>query len=120
MSNRRGRGEGSITQLPDGRWLGRVDLGWKNGKRQRKSVYGRTRRLAAEKVLKVLKAVQAGESLPDERQSVEAFLTNWLKLMRSQLRPRAWSGYESSVRLHLIPGVGKVPLAKLKPEQLKK
>jgi hypothetical protein len=31
---RRGRGEGSIVQRADGRWMGRVDLGWRNGKQQ--------------------------------------------------------------------------------------
>ena len=38
--NRRGRGEGSITQRADGRWMARVDLGWQDGKRRYKSVYG--------------------------------------------------------------------------------
>lgn len=32
-ARRRGRGEGSICQRPDGRWMGRVDLGWRDGKR---------------------------------------------------------------------------------------
>src|SRR5690349_9212835 len=116
--SRRGKGEGSIMQLPDQRWRARLDLGWRNGKRLRKSLYGRTRRQAADRLVKALRAHQAGEALPDERQTVEQFLTNWLKLMRSQLRPRSWSGYEVAVRLHLVPGIGKVPLAKLTPAQL--
>ena len=33
MSKRRGRGEGSIVQRADGRWLAGVDLGWHNGRR---------------------------------------------------------------------------------------
>jgi integrase len=40
---RRGHGEGSVYQLPDGRWRGAVDLGWLNGRRRRKYVTRRTR-----------------------------------------------------------------------------
>src|SRR5579871_3106234 len=34
-AHRRGAGEGSLTQLPDGRWQARIDLGYVNGKRVR-------------------------------------------------------------------------------------
>jgi hypothetical protein len=37
-------GEGSIYQRTDGRWSAQLDMGWRNGKRQRKVIYGRTRR----------------------------------------------------------------------------
>jgi len=32
-TRRRGRGEGSIVRRTDGRWMGRIDLGWQDGKR---------------------------------------------------------------------------------------
>jgi integrase len=118
MAKRRGRGEGSINQQPDGRWLARVDLGWQNGRRRRKSFYGRTRKEAADRLLKGLRAHQQGEVLPDERQTVEQFLTRWLTQKQAKLRPRAWASYEQAVRLHLQPGIGKVALARLTPAQL--
>ncbi len=118
MARRRGRGEGSITQRPDGRWVGRVDLGWQDGKRQRKAVYGRTRREVADKLPKVARSAQEGAAMPDERQTVGQFLNRWLEHKRSKLRPRAWATYEQAVRLHLVPGIGKVPLARLRPSQL--
>jgi hypothetical protein len=40
---RRGRGEGSIVQRADGRWMARVDLGWQDGKRRSKAIYGSVR-----------------------------------------------------------------------------
>lgn len=118
MAKRRGRGEGSVTQRPDGRWVGRVDLGWVEGKRQRKAVYGRTRRAAADKLTKVLRDVQQGAALPDERQTVAQFLERWLAHKRTAMRGRAWGTYEQAIRLHLVPGIGKIPLAKLTPAQL--
>ena len=50
MGKRRGHGEGSFYQRKDGRWVGEVLLGWEDGRRQRKFVYGRTRRGAADKL----------------------------------------------------------------------
>jgi len=54
-------------------------------------------------VAKVLRDVQLGMPLPDERQTVGQFLERWLEQKRSQLRPRAWLTYEQAVRLHLAP-----------------
>jgi integrase len=66
----------------------------------------------------VLRNVQQGASLPDERQTVSQFLTRWLDEKRTRLRPRAWTTYEQAVRLHLAPGIGKFVLERLTPAQL--
>ena len=100
MAKRRGRGEGSITQRGDGRWMARVDLGWDDGGRKYKAVYGKTRREVAGKLTKVLREVQQGTALPDERQTVAQFLERWLEHKRGNLRSRAWLTYEQAVRLH--------------------
>jgi len=39
----RGAGEGSIFQRKDGRWVAMILLGYGSGRRQRKTLYGRTR-----------------------------------------------------------------------------
>lgn len=41
--SRRGHGEGTISKRRDGRWEARVDLGWMDGKRVRRTFYGSTR-----------------------------------------------------------------------------
>ena len=49
--HRRGRGEGTITQLPDGRWRARLSLGKrKDGKRRRRVFYGKTKAEVLEKL----------------------------------------------------------------------
>ncbi len=45
---RRGHGEGTIVQRSDGRWMAQIDLGYVDGKRKRKTVYGKTRKEVAE------------------------------------------------------------------------
>ena len=55
MAKRRGNGEGGIYQREsDGKWCASVDLGFVNGKRRRKVIYGKTRKEVADK----LKALQ--------------------------------------------------------------
>ena len=112
---RRGRGEGSIRRRADGRWEARVDLGWIDGKRVRKSIFGRTRREVADRLPKALEHAKQGGRFADERQTVEQFLERWLDYKRERLRERTLSTYEIALRLHLIPGLGKLPLARLTP-----
>lgn len=118
MAGRRGRGEGSIRQRTDGRWEARIDCGWINGKRVRKSIFGRTKRAVVKKLPKALQQAQQGKPFTDERQTVERYLTRWLEYMKTRLRTRTWEGYETAVRLHLVPGLGKEPLARLTPSHV--
>ena len=58
--SRRGNGEGSIFERNDGRWVATVDFGYRNGKRDRKSIYGATRKEVADQLKRVLRAQQLG------------------------------------------------------------
>ena len=115
MATRRGRGEGSITRRADGRWMARVDLGWQDGKRRRKTLYGRTKREVQDKLRETLHRTEKGLPPVPEQETVGAFLHRWLEIIRSQLRPRTHRSYEQVVRIHLEPGIGRVRLAKLTP-----
>ncbi len=115
MAKRRGKGEGSITRLSDGRWQARVSL--PNGRR--KAFYGRTRLEVAERLKRALAAQQQGLPLVRERQTVGQFLTHWLEdVARPSVRPRTYASYAQLLRLHLLPGLGRVPLAKLSPQHV--
>ena len=86
---RRGHGEGSIFRRADGRWAAEADLGYAGGKRNRMTVYGRTRREVQEK-LDVLRLQQAqGIPLSGRRDSVEALLDRWF----ATLKPRPQGRY---------------------------
>jgi len=113
----RGAGEGSIYQRKsDGKWVGSVNLGYVNGKRKRKVVYGETRQDVSDQMKKLLHDQQQGLPLTTENVSVGVFLTRWLnETAKPSVRPRTYRSYESLVRLHLIPALGKVRLSKLSP-----
>ena len=116
MKKHRGRGEGSITQRKDGRWSAIVSLGWANGHRQRKTIYGRTRADVATELTSLLGKRDAGLSLPSRGATVEQFLTRWLENVQSSIRPRTYEKFESVVRLHIVPDLGKFRLEKLTPD----
>jgi integrase len=114
-SGKRGNGEGSVTQLSDGRWQARITLD--GGKR--KAFYGKTRVEAAVKLNATLRDRDKG--LPvgmDERQTTGHYLQTWLESVRGQIEPSSWRRYGDYVRVHLVPGLGKAPLARLSAQQV--
>ena len=117
---KRGAHEGSIYQRQDGRWAASVHLGYHDGRRIRKTFYAKTRRDVQERMTKALGEVQSG--LPvrsDDRETVAAYLSRWLDASAAQrVRPRTLAGYRLIADKHLIPAVGRVPLAKLTPAQV--
>lgn len=118
--SRRGAGEGSIYERADGRWAAVVDMGWRDGKRQRKFVYGKTRREAARKLAAALKAHADGTLRTDERITVEQFVPMWLEAIRPTIKPRTWHRYEQMTRVHIVPHIGKVQLKRLSPQHLQR
>jgi len=120
MSARRDRGEGAVFQRPDGRWEARLELGWADGKRQRKFVYGRTKKEALAKLREAQRQAAEGTLVVSERTTVEQFLTSWLESVQPTLRPATWRRYEQYVRLHTVPTLGRVRLAKLGPQHLQR
>ena len=116
MTKRRANGEGSIYKRSDGRWVGSVSLD--NGRRQH--LYGATRQEVSRKLNAALKARQDGLPVLGERQTVGQFLQSWLETTKAAVRPRTWVRYEQYVRLHAIPGIGRVALTKLTPQHLQR
>ena len=81
--------------------------------------YGKTRAEAAAALTRTLKAVQDGLPIPGERQTVRQYLETWLEeSARPAIRPATYDSYACLVRMHLIPELGHVPLAKLTPHQV--
>src|SRR5436190_18460621 len=102
QQHRRGHGEGSIYQREsDGRWCASVDLGYVNGRRTRKMVYGRTRKEVAEKLKALHRDQASGAPILTERQTVAQYLNRWLVDVVSQRnKPRTQESYQAMVRLH--------------------
>jgi hypothetical protein len=79
MAKRRAHNEGALFQRADGRWAGSVDLGWRDGKRARKTVYDHTQQEAIAKMTQIKADLAKGIMPADGRVTVEVFLNRWLE-----------------------------------------
>lgn len=111
---RRGANEGNIYKRADGRWEARMNLGYKAGKRVRKSFYGETRRAVQDQLSRALREADQGIAPTDGRLTLARYLARWLSdAVRPSVRPSTFRAYEMHVRLYLIPDLGSTPLARL-------
>ena len=118
--SRRGKGEGAIYQRKDGRWTATITLEPKAGKRRRRSFYGRSHAEVAKKLRYGLKKLDDNLPIPDDRQTVGAYLDAWLRDSAAPaLRPRTLASYKMIVELHLKPEVGPNRLARLQPADVR-
>ena len=94
---KRGANEGSIYRMQDGRWRAAVSVGWKEGKRVRKTFTGKTRSEVAGKLTDALQSQQRGLPVETNRQKVGQFLDHWLEeATRPSVRPRHTSSMRGS------------------------
>ncbi len=112
--SKRANGEGSIHQRKDGRWCGSVSI----GRGKRKHVFASSRADVGRKLTLALKSRDEGLPVINERQTVKQFLDQWLAAKRRSARPGTLRGYESKIRVHILPALGTVALAKLTPQRL--
>lgn len=118
MAKRRSRGDGSVYRRSDGRWIGTVNVGWRDGRRLRKSVQGATRKEVQDAVRAVIRNVEDGVPPPTRSPRLGEFLTRWLGAVRPRLRPSTYVSYEGIVRLHLTPELGHITIDKLSVENI--
>lgn len=112
---RRANGEGSVYKRKDGRWCATIttDHG------RRKHFLGKTREQVSHKLTAALKARDDGLRIIDEHQTVAQFLNTWLvDKVRPSARPATSRGYESKIRVHIVPAIGGVKVARLTPQRL--
>ncbi len=117
MANRRGKGEGSIAQRPDGLWVARIDIGHDaNGKRIRKAVYGQTKKEVTDRLTKLASQKLDGTLIDTGRMTVGELLDRWLEdEASSKCATNTTTRYRGIADKHIKPRIGSVKLTLLKP-----
>ena len=116
---RRGNNEGSISRRKDGRWMGRYTVHSADGPKQR-AVYGKTRAEVAEKLTKAMADRDGGIVYDAGKLAVDEYLDRWLSdSVRGTVRQRTYERYESLVRVHICPTVGRIKLKNLTPAHIR-
>lgn len=121
MAKRRKRGDGSVRLRKDGRWEGRVVIGYDDkGLPITKNVLARTKTACLDK-LKSLKE-SCGEKPCDELRPDMTFgewLDYWYQnYAKPKLRPKSQLDYENSIYRHIIPALGAIPMSELTANDL--
>ena len=121
MARKRKAGDGTVRQRKDGRWEGRVVIGYDdNGYPKTKNVLAKTKKECVEKLQKLKE--ECGGLKPEKVRSEMPFgvwLTYWYENhSKPKIRPTTQETYESRIRLHIIPEIGDIPLNKLTQNDL--
>ncbi len=120
-ARRRGRGEGGVRKRGDGRWEGSIDLGSTGSGRKRKLVYAKTKQELTLKMRQAQRALDDGVPLGDGRLTVRAFLDAWVTtILPGTVGPATLDNYRRISRLHLLPALGRIALAKLQPSDVER
>ena len=121
MARKRKAGDGTVRQRKDGRWEGRIVIGYDdNGYPKTKNILAKTKKECVEKLQKLKE--ECGGLKPEKVRSEMSFgdwLTYWYKNhSKPKIRPTTQETYESRIRLHIIPEIGSIPLNKLTQNDL--
>ena len=121
MARKRKAGDGTVRQRKDGRWEGRIVIGYDdNGYPKTKNVLAKTKKECIEKLQKLKE--ECGGLKPEKVRPEMTFgdwLTYWYENhSKPKIRPTTQETYESRIRLHIIPEIGDIPLNKLTQNDL--
>jgi integrase len=113
---RRGNGEGTITQRPDGTWRGSLTL--PDGRR--KDFRAKTQEEARRTLTRLTRERDQGVLLQsDERLSVATYLADWLQRQKPRLEASSDVRYTEQMA-HVTKALGRVRLLKLTSSQLER
>ena len=122
MAKRRKAGQGTLRLRKDGRWEGRVVIGYDdNGKPKTKNVTAKTKAACQEKLdaLKQQVGIVTGKAAPD--MTFGEWMELWYKTYsKPHIRLTTQLCYENRIYLHIIPSIGEIPLNKLTQSDLQK
>lgn len=105
---------GAVRRRKSGLWEGRY---WDHGRQ--KAVYAKTYREAQERLRQALALIDVGVQVPNQKLTTAGFLEQWLSTsVRPRLRPATVASYEDTVRRYILPSIGRLPLARLGPEDV--
>lgn len=113
---KRANGEGGKPRKRlDGRWEARY---WKDGKR--KSVYGATRKEAADKLTKALATIDEPPAFKSASITVREFFEQYDDVARDTMKRRSYETYHDIARLHILPEFGSKKLKDLSREHVQR
>ena len=116
MAKRRKHGDGSVRLRKDGRWEGRVVIGYdEKGLPKTKNVLAKTKTECAAKLRALRERLTPpAPEVPKADLSLGNWLDHWYQdYKKATLRPNTQMSYERRIYQHIIPALGTIQLDKL-------
>jgi len=111
----RGRNEGSIFQLPNGKWRAQITT---NGKRI--SFTAKTKVEGQEWLRKMLHQIDYGLDIEGGKIKTGEYLKEWLENATPGLRPKTAHQYSEIIVKHITPYIGQVTLKDLTQQRIER
>jgi integrase len=113
---KRGNGEGSVyRRKSDGRWVGSLSL--PDG--TRKVFYGKKQSEVIAKLDEAANDLRKGMLAVGPKVSMQEYLESWLEeVHKPTVRLSTYLNYRKLLKNYLIPGLGKIKIQKLTPQQV--
>jgi integrase len=119
VSRKRGNGEGTLHRRKNGSWCAQYTVHTAEGSK-RKTVYGKTRREVDEKLTKAKVDRERGLVFEAGNLTLGKYLERWLvDSVRGSVRVKTYEGYETAVRVHVAPAMGRIKLRNVTPTHLR-
>jgi len=91
------------------------------GKVKRLAVYGKTQQECRDKLIETLQSIKNQTFVEPHKILLGEWLDTWLKeYKKDSIRPTTYSSYETMIRVHIKPNLGKALLRELRPEHVQK
>ena len=116
MAKRRKHGDGSVRLRKDGRWEGRIVIGYdEKGLPKTKNVLAKTKTECLAKLKALRESLEApAPEAPKPSISLGDWLDHWYQAYKkANLRSNTQMSYERRIYQHIIPALGRIPLDKL-------
>ena len=107
---------GTVRKRSDGRWEGRYTA--LDGKQH--SVYGKSAAACTEALRAAQRDVDSGHWIEPSKLTVAEWMGIWLKDYQAHTSPRTVFVYEQIARLHIVPVIGEIKLARLSPMHVRR
>lgn len=116
---RRGNGEGSVSRRKGGGWMAQYYVELPDGRRQRKTIYAKTRVEASRRLSEAIGNRDKGFVF-DEKTTLGEYLGSWLQdSVKGTVKETTHANYSYISRIHITPALGRVKLKSLTPAHVR-
>lgn len=102
------------------KWAVVVYLGYDEKGKKRYKWHGgfKTKKEAEAHLAKLIAEIEDGTYIEPSKDTVATYLNHWLNVKKDSLRHGTYRKYEWLIRCHIIPNIGQIELARLRPQHL--